>query len=536
MVSKPQCELCEAGPVREPQNDPHSAGGLLVTGTTSDAGKSTVVAALCRWLARQGLRVAPFKAQNMSNNSIVCSDGAEIGRAQWLQAIAAGAEPESAMSPVLLKPGSDRRSHVVLRGAPWGELRSGEWAAGRAALADAAVDALAELRQRYDVVICEGAGSPAEINLREGDYVNMGLARRADLPVVVVGDIDRGGVFAAMAGTLALLEPADQAHLAAFLVNKFRGDVDLLRPGLDSLSEITGRPVLGVLPWLAQAWLDSEDTLALGGWSDTTTDTLRVAVVRFPRIANANDMDALAAEPGVTVEFTSDPDAIINADIAVLPGTRATVDDLAWLRACGIDGALRKRHAHSRPVLGISSGYQMLATSITTDNVSGPHTVAGLGLLPQTVRLAVTQTVARPRGNWRGNNVTGYEIHHGRPAPPDESFERFLDGYHHNGLWTTMWHGIFEDDGFRRSWLVDVAAQAGCGWSPDAGPGFAAQREDMLNRFADAVAEHVDTNALWQLIEHGTPGGLPPVRLRLGNNEDAIAVDESVPSEANNER
>ena len=521
--------------VREERNHPPPSGGLLVAGTTSDAGKSTVVAGLCRWLARKGLRVAPFKAQNMSNNSVVCADGAEIGRAQWLQAVAAGAEPESAMNPVLLKPGSDRHSRVVLRGSPWGELPSGDWAAGRGALADAASDALTELRHRYDVVLCEGGGSPAEINLRDGDYVNMGLARRGDLPVIVVGDIDRGGVFAAMAGTLALLDQSDQAHLAGFLVNKFRGDVDLLRPGLDSLSELTGRPVLGVLPWLEQAWLDSEDTLALGAWETATEGTLRVAVIRLPRIANATDVDALAAEPGVAVEFTTDPATVAAADLVVLPDTRATVDDMTWLRTHGMDRALDNRRAKALPILGIGSGYQMLTTEITSGEAEG-QTVAGLGLLPTSVRLSTGRTVARPHGTWRGHTVTGYEIHHGTPAPPDTVWEPFLDGYHDNGLWTTMWHGIFESDDFRRSWLRVAASQAGSEWIPTGGPGFAAQREDMLDRFADAVAEHVDTTALWRLIEHGTPDDLPPVRLHVGNNDQPTPVTRSGPREANEGR
>lgn len=219
--------------------------GLLVAGTTSDAGKSLVTAGICRWLARRGLRVAPFKAQNMSNNSMVCADGAEIGRAQWLQAVAAGVEPEAAMNPVLLKPGSDRRSHVIALGKPFGTLEAGEFATGRRELARIAFDAFDDLRGRFDVVVCEGAGSPAEINLRQGDYVNMGLARRFSLPVLVVGDIDRGGVLAAMYGTAALLEPGDQALLAGWVVNKFRGDESLLRPGLDRIAELTHRPVLG---------------------------------------------------------------------------------------------------------------------------------------------------------------------------------------------------------------------------------------------------------------------------------------------------
>lgn len=521
--------------MREPRND--VPGGLLVAGTTSDAGKSTVVAALCRWLARQGVRVAPFKAQNMSNNSMVCSDNAEIGRAQWLQAVAAGAEPESAMNPVLLKPGSDRRSHVVLRGQPWGELASGSWASGRRELADAAADALAELRSRYDVVICEGAGSPAEINLREGDYVNMGLARRCGLPVLVVGDIDRGGVLAAMAGTLALLEPADQAHVAGFLVNKFRGDVDLLRPGLDSLAALTHRPVLGVLPWLEQAWLDSEDTLAIGGWDTSDAASLRVAAVRFPRVSNATDLDALAAEPGVAVTVTADADVVAAADLAVLPGTRSTVDDLAWLREHGLDEAIRKRLADSRPVLGICGGYQMLAESITDDVESRAGAVDGLGLLPLSVRFSRDKTLARLTGHWRGNEVCGYEIHHGIVGSPREPLEKFLDGYQRDALWATMWHGAFECDEFRRTWLAEIAERAGSTWQPSTAPGFAARREDMLDRLADAVGEHVDTAALLRLIEQGVPAGLPPVRLTsAGNNDEPRGVVPSEPHDANDER
>ncbi|SFA89075.1 adenosylcobyric acid synthase (glutamine-hydrolysing) [Amycolatopsis marina] len=491
----------------------------MVAGTTSDAGKSTVTAGLCRWLARQGVRVAPFKSQNMSNNSMVCADGAEIGRAQWLQAVAAGAEPESAMNPVLLKPGGDRRSHVVLRGKPWGELLAGDWATGRAALAEAAYSALAELRDRFDVVICEGAGSPAEINLRSGDYVNMGLARHADLPVLVIGDIDRGGVLAAMSGTLALLEPADQALVSGFLVNKFRGDPELLRPGLDSLEQVTGRPVLGVLPWLAEAWLDSEDALAMAGWrghQPGSGATLRVAAVRFPRVSNATDLDPLAAEPGVSVEVTADPDVVAAADLAVLPGTRSTVDDLAWLRERGIERALRARAADGKPVLGICGGYQMLAETIDDPVESGAGSVPGLGLLPLVVRFEEDKSLGRPSGAWREHPVRGYEIHHGVVHPSGaarDDVEPFLDGIRRSAVWGTIWHGVFENDDFRRAWLSEVAGQAGVDWRPSATPGFGARREAMLDRIADAIDEHADTAALLELIESGAPAGLPWVRL-----------------------
>lgn len=484
--------------------------GLLVAGTTSDAGKSLVTAGICRWLVRQGVRVAPFKAQNMSNNSMVCGDGAEIGRAQWVQARAARVEPEASMNPVLLKPGSDRRSHVVALGKPFGTLEAGEYATGRAGLAEIAFGAFEDLSSRYDVVVCEGAGSPAEINLRGGDYVNMGLARRFGLPVLVVGDIDRGGVLAAMFGTLALLSAEDQALVAGWVVNKFRGDVGLLRPGLDSLEKVTGRPVLGVLPWLDRVWIDSEDALAVAGWRrEVPGGGLGVAVVRFPRASNATDVDALAAEPGVTVTLTADPDVVAAADVVVLPGSRATVADLAWLRERGLDTAVASRAAAGRPVLGICGGYQMLTESIVDEVESGAGEVTGLGLLPGRVTFAAEKVLARPAGTWRGHPVDAYEIHHGSvgAATPAESF---LDGQRAGAVWGTMWHGAFENDAFRRAWLTEAAAQAGVGWAPapDA-PGFGDLREEMLDKLADAVGEHLDTAVLRTLLERGAPADLP---------------------------
>jgi adenosylcobyric acid synthase len=501
-----------------------------VAGTSSDAGKSLVTAGLCRWLARQGVSVAPFKAQNMSNNSMVCADGAEIGRAQWVQAMACGAAPEAAMNPVLLKPGSDRRSHVVLMGKPWGDLEAGEWATGRKWLAQRSFEAFRELASRFDVVIAEGAGSPAEINLREGDYVNMGLARAVDLPVVVVGDIDRGGVLAAMYGTLALLDAADQAHIRGWIVNKFRGDLSVLEPGLRMLEQRTSRPVLGTLPFLYDVWLDGEDALAISGWSKGQPEgdsaeiaygtTLSVAVVKFPRVSNATDVDALAAEPGVDVRVTANPDVVAQADLVVLPGSRATLSDLDWMRSRGLDKAVLSRATDGRPVLGICGGYQMLAESIDDSNgieSSSAGIVEGLGLLPIRVRFDVDKHLGRPQGQWRGNAVTAYEIHHGVASrTPDgaesaftatatsiitTSVEPFLEGWRSGSVWGTTWHGTMENDGFRRAFLTEVAAQAGVRWRADPNAqGFAARRESMLDRLADAIEEHLDTAALAALV------------------------------------
>ena len=468
--------------------------GILIAGTSSDAGKSLVVTGICRVLARRGIKVAPFKAQNMSNNSMVCTDGSEIGRAQYLQAQAARIEPTSLVNPVLLKPGSDRRSFVVVRGRPAGALEAGEFANGRTHLARAAFAAFEELASSSDVVVCEGAGSPAEINLRAGDYVNLGLARRFGLPVTVVGDIDRGGVFAALFGTHQILDPEDRALIRAFVINKFRGDESVLTPGLAALSERTGVPVAGVLPWLPDLWLDAEDTLEVGRWRRTSGSegSLTVAVIRLPRVSNVTDVDALAAEPGVDVLVTTDPAVVAGADLVVLPGSRSTVADLAWLRERGLADALARRAERRAPVLGICGGYQMLAAVIDDRHESGAGTVPGLGLLPVRVDFSAEKALGRPSGSWAGTDVRGYEIHHG-VATVTGSAEPFLDGCRVGAVWGTMWHGTFENDDFRRSWLSQVAGATGSSWTPDTGaPGFSQRRENMIDLLADVIEERLD--------------------------------------------
>lgn len=483
--------------------------GLLITGTSSDAGKSLVVTGLCRVLARRGMSVAPFKAQNMSNHSMVCRDGSEIGRAQYLQAQAAGVEATSAMNPVLLKPGSDRRAHVVVRGRPAGELRAGEYATGRQHLAEAAFAAYEELAAAHDVVVCEGAGSPAEINLRAGDYVNLGLAQRFSLPTVLVGDIDRGGVLAALYGTWALVSDEDRPLLAAYLINKFRGDASVLEPGLAEISRRTGMPSLGVLPWLEDVWLDSEDGLTTGAWRGDglpADERLTVAAIRLPRTSNATDVDALAAEPGVDVLVTRDVDVAREADLLVLPGTRATVSDLAWLRRSGLADVVTERARRGAPVLGICGGYQMLLDEIV-DGVEGeggerpsPTAVPGLGLLPGRVDFREEKVLARPSGHWRGHAVEGYEIHHGVVSPGGG--EEFPGGHALGPVRGSIWHGTLECDDFRRALLADVATTTGSGWrAPAGGTPFATRRERMIDTLADALEMHVDVGALVALIE-----------------------------------
>jgi adenosylcobyric acid synthase len=485
-----------------------------VAGTSSDAGKSVLTAGLCRWLARHGVSVAPFKAQNMALNSAVTADGAEIRRAQAMQAAAARVEPEAAMNPVLLKPGSETRSQVVLLGQPVAEAGALDYQKLKPMLQDAVTASIADLRRRFDVVICEGAGSPAEINLRHRDIANMGLARTAGLPVIVIGDIERGGLLAALYGTLAILDPADQRHIAAFVVNRFRGDQRLLAPGLDMLKTMTGRPTLGVLPWRHELWLDAEDSLDLDSRPRAPqpplgTDLLRIAVIRLPRMSNVTDVDPLAAEPGVLVDLATTPAQLDGADLVILPGTRATVNDLGWLRANGLAAAIADRAAQGRPVLGICGGYQMLAGEITDEIESRAGTVPGLGLLRAVVRFAAAKTLARPSGRALGEPVHGYEIHHGTVTV--QGGEPFLDGCAAGSVRGTTWHGIFENDGFRRAFLRDLALRTGRDFIPAPDVSFAAVRERRFELLADMVAEHLDTAALCDLITGGVPAGLPTV-------------------------
>ncbi|MHB2023235.1 MAG: cobyric acid synthase [Mycobacteriales bacterium] len=492
------------------------SGALLVAGTSSDAGKSILVAGICRHLARQGRKVAPFKAANMALNSMVTADGGEIGRAQAMQAAAAGVPAEAAMNPILVKPSGQRYSHVVVLGRPYGALSAKAYQQRKGELLGVATAALAELRSRFDVVVCEGAGSPAEVNLRAADIANMGLARAANLPVIVVGDIDRGGLLAHFAGTLAVLDAQDQAQVTGFVVNKFRGDHRLLQPGLDWLAQTTGRPCLGVLPWREGLWLDVEDSLDLDHRGaplqpPVGSDVLRVAVVRLPRLSNVTDFDPLASEAGVAVDLVTEPAQLQGADLVILPGTRATVHDLAWLRERGFPAALAQLRASGRAILGICGGYQMLGETIDDPVESRSGRVAGLGLLSVRTSFHPEKVLRLRTTDWDGQQVSGYEIHHGVVDPP-EAAEAFPGGCRVGHIFGTTWHGLFEADGFRRAFLAEVATANGRHWLAGAKP-FAEVREARLDALADLVAENLDTWALEELIATGPPSNLPTLDL-----------------------
>jgi adenosylcobyric acid synthase len=494
-------------------------GALLVAGASSDAGKSFLVAGLCRRLAREGVSVAPFKGQNMALNSVVTRTGAEVGRAQAVQAAAAGVELEAAMNPVLIKPTGDRHSQVIVMGAPYAEVDARSYRELTGVLRPIVADALADLRSRYDVVICEGAGSPAEINLRASDITNMWLARTANLATVVVADIDRGGSLAALFGTLALLDPADQAHISGFIINKFRGDAELLAPGLETLRMRTGRPTLGVLPYLEGPAIDAEDSLALhhtrperpprpGG------DTLDIVVLALRRISNFTDVDALTIEPGVRVRFSLSPADVERADLVILPGTKATVADLARLRAGGLDAALAARAGAGRPILGICGGYQMLGERIDDPVESRAGTVPGLGLLPVSTRFAPEKLLANRTGHCPSLDapVSGYEIRHGRLCRHGgEPLISGDEGCVAGAVLGTSWHGALEGDAFRAALLGWVAGRVGRRFRPGC-ERFSTVRAERLDALGDHVGAHLDLAALATLIQHG-PSRHPEVRV-----------------------
>ena len=457
----------------------------------------------------------------MSLNSFVTLAGEEIGRAQAAQAQASGIEPEAVMNPVLLKPGADNGSQLIVLGKAVAETDAASyWANGhQRALLEVVVDSYRNLARRFDAVICEGAGSPAEINLRESDIVNMGFARATGVPTVLVGDIDRGGVFAALVGTLAVLEPADQALVAGFIVNKFRGDVALLKPGLGMLEELTGRPILGVLPYTDGIAVDAEDAidwaLLQSSGPPRGDDVLRISAVAFPRMSNHTDLDALACEPGVVVRFARQAAELADADLVVLPGSRATVADLAWLRERQIDEAIVRHAARGLPVLGICGGYQMLGTVIDDDVESGAGQVRGLSMLPVRTEFGHEKVLARPsRTLADGVVVHGYQIHHG--VVSRDSGEPFFadEGCRVEAVAGTSWHGLMENDGFRREYLSYVARVAGRSLTGADDIYFEAIREAKLDRLADLIADNLDCGHVRTLLESGAPP-LPSIRLSL---------------------
>src|SRR5215212_7556228 len=502
---------------------------LMVQGTASHAGKSTLVTALCRILRQDGRRVAPFKAQNMALNSYVAAEGGEIGRAQALQAEAAGVDPSIDMNPILLKPEGDARSQVIVSGRPIGSMAAVEYQRRKLELWPTVTAALDRLRSRYDIIVAEGAGSPAEINLMQTDLANMRVARHTGAAVLLVGDIDRGGVFASLLGTLELLEPEDRALVHGFAINKFRGDPAILAPGLDFLVERTGVPMLGVIPYVKNLNLPEEDSLALDERRDDARSgpVLDIAVVRLPRIANFDEFAPLAAEPTVGLRYVERAVDLGEPDLAIVPGTKTTVADLEWLRATGLAARLAALPARGMPLLGICGGFQMLGLAIHDPHGSESTraTVPGLGLLPVDTTFATTKRTVRVRGEVlasrgplgaaRGSRVVAYEIHMGETvdrggaqplvAIEERSGEEItkLDGaISLDGLVTgTYLHGLLENDNVRHALIDALLARRDArigrtGFESTPPRHRATNREAELDRLAATVRATLDLRPL----------------------------------------
>ena len=474
---------------------------IMLQGTGSDVGKSLLVAGLCRALVRRGYSVRPFKPQNMSNNAAVTSDGGEIGRAQALQAMAAGVEPHTDMNPVLLKPQADRTSQLVVHGQVRGKLGSGNFRSARGELLEAVLASYHRLQAQCDVVVVEGAGSPAEVNLRAGDIANMGFARAADVPVILVGDIDRGGVIAAIAGTKAVIDPADAAMIQGFLINKFRGDPALFEDGYRHIEHLTGWQGFGVIPWLGEASrLPSEDAVVLERRQGGLDEKLLIACPILPRIANFDDLDPLKLEPGVEVMMVPPGQPIpAEAALIILPGSKATIADLQAVRDQGWDIDIRAHHRRGRPILGICGGYQMLGRRIEDpDGIEGsPGSVEGLGLLNVETRLTAIKILERTNGIALGQAFSGYEMHVGRTDGPDclRPFA-LLEGDRpdgaSNGDGTVMGsyvHGLFASTALRSAFLARLGYKAASG-------DYQASVNDALDQIAMQLEDHADLEGL----------------------------------------
>ncbi|OUQ39376.1 cobyric acid synthase [Faecalibacterium sp. An122] len=486
---------------------------IMVQGTMSGAGKSLLCAALCRIFHQDGLRCAPFKSQNMALNSYVTRDGLEMGRAQVVQAMAAGVEPDVRMNPILLKPCSDVGSQVIVNGEVRGQMPARDYFRYKKQLVPEILAAYHSLAEENDVIVIEGAGSPAEINLKADDIVNMGLARLVDAPVLLAGDIDRGGVFAQLYGTVALLEPEERARVKGLIINKFRGDVEILRPGLAPLEEKTGVPVIGVVPYV-RTEIDDEDSLAPSLGRTEAHKPLDAAVIRLPRISNFTDFSPLEQHPLLGVRYVSGTQTLGRPDVVILPGTKSTLDDLVWLRENGLEAVILKLAAAGVPVMGICGGYQMLGRTLsdpegTEGGVPGA-VVRGLGLLPVDTVFCAQKTRTRVEaralaGPFAGARLEGYEIHMGKTRVDGEPFCRLEDGRAEGcaagNVYGTYLHGLF-DTGEATARLADLLCKTkGIDPAGAAPLSHRAFQEREFDRLAEAVRAALDMDAIYRMME-----------------------------------
>ncbi|MGL4600736.1 MAG: cobyric acid synthase [Plesiomonas sp.] len=481
----------------------HPAFTLMVQGTTSDAGKSAFVTGLCRVLQRRGFAVAPFKSQNMALNSAVSKEGGEIGRAQAVQAQACNIEPSIHMNPVLLKPNTDIGAQVIVQGKVFANMDAMVYHHHKPELLGKVLESFHILTNQYDAVIIEGAGSPAEINLRDRDIANMGFAEEADVPVIIIADIDKGGVFAHLYGTLALLSESEQQRVKGFIINRFRGDITLLHSGLDWLEQKTGKKVFGVLPYLHNLHLEAEDAINAQQNTNETTQ-LNIVIPVLTRTSNHNDFDALRAHPQVNVQFVAQGQPWPAADLVILPGTKSVRDDLTFLQQNGWDKALEKHLRYGGKVLGICGGYQMLGEWIHDPKGLEGHAGSskGLGLLPVSTTLETEKQLKTVQGTLHLPQqnpcpITGYEIHLGKTEHPTNHSVIHNDNGQQDGCISqdqqiigTYWHGLFDHPQACQHWLQWA------GLHNAATIDIFALHEVAINRIADAIEEHIDLDAL----------------------------------------
>ena len=498
---------------------------IMIQGTMSNAGKSLVTAGLCRVFKQDGYKVAPFKSQNMALNSFITKEGLEMGRAQVMQAEACGIEPSVNMNPILLKPTNDVGSQVIVNGEVLGNMSARDYYKKKTELIPHIMEAYNNLAKEYDIIVMEGAGSPAEINLKENDIVNMGMAKLVNSPVLLVGDIDRGGVFASIAGTLMLLEEDERKMIKGTIINKFRGDVNILKPGLDMIEEITKTPVVGVVPYM-ELDIDDEDSLSERFNNKGTVDLIDIAVIKLPRISNFTDFNTFEYIPGVSLRYVKSVRELKDPDMIILPGTKNTMEDLKWLRESGLETQILKQAAKGKVIFGICGGYQMLGMELSDPfNVESGGTMAGMGLLPTKTVFEKEKVRTRVSGNF--NEVSGilaelsyvefegYEIHMGQTTYDFNEEELTTidnvngediiknDGLYKDNVYGSYIHGIFDKEEVSKAIVESLCIHKGIDYSSISTVDIEKYKEEQYDKLAEGIRNSLDMKAIYKILESG---------------------------------
>ena len=500
------------------------AKAIMIQGTMSNAGKSLLTAGLCRIFKQDGYKVAPFKSQNMALNSFITEEGMEMGRAQVMQAEAAKIKPSVLMNPILLKPTNDTGSQVIVNGEVLGTMSARDYFAYKKQLIPEVMKAYHKLEEEYDIIVIEGAGSPAEINLKQEDIVNMGMAKLAKAPVLLVGDIDRGAVFAQLVGTIMLLEEDEQRMVKGMIINKFRGDKTILDPGVKTLEEKTNIPVVGVAPYM-ELEVEDEDSLTERFSGNQEVGVLDIAVIRVPRISNFTDFNALEVIPGVSLRYVKNVNELKNPDMIILPGTKNTMEDLLWLRQNGLEAAVLKKAAEGKAIFGICGGYQMLGETLSDpEHVEAGGEIKGMGLLPMHTVFKESKTRTRVQGRFpkvegilhtlMGVQLEGYEIHMGESTLSQgaESLteitdmvkqESKMDGAYCKNVYGSYVHGIFDKEDVAKKVVEGLGEQKGIDVSNMAGVNFAEFKETQYDKLAEGLRKHLDMKKIYEILEQG---------------------------------